>query len=129
MPPLACGVWSCAAADDRGDRHVLDLYRLLEQAMEEKTALAGAAAVEAERELVEVEVELVRPGGALVGAEQPTLEQRGDAMGAWHDHVRRVAAGGDAGGLMDETGGGEAAVAPTSDRCRRQRRARPRCRR
>ena len=40
-----------------------------EQPVEEETAVVGAAAVEAEAELVEVVVELLGADGALVGAE------------------------------------------------------------
>ena len=53
---------------------------VLEEAVEEETDVAGATAVEAERELVEVGVELVSLDGALVGAQQPSLQQGGDAM-------------------------------------------------
>ena len=42
--------------------------------------MVGAAAVEAEAELVEVEVELVWADGALMCAELPAFEQRGDAV-------------------------------------------------
>jgi hypothetical protein len=90
MTPLAL---SWAAADDRGERDVVDLHCLLEQAVEEEAALAGAAAIEAERVLVEVEVELAWSHCSLVRAEQPALEQRGDAVAARHDDVARVAAG------------------------------------
>jgi hypothetical protein len=34
---------------------------------------------------------------ALVGPEQPALEQAGDAVDLWHEDVRRIAAGGDVG--------------------------------
>src|SRR6266536_1374400 len=108
MTPLVC---SWAAAGDRGDGDVVDLHGLLEQAVEEEAALARAAAVEAEREFVEVEVELLRADRSLVGAEQPALEQRGNAVRARHHDVGRVAAGGDARRLMDEAGCGESAVA------------------
>ncbi len=49
---------------------MLELNGLLEQPVEEEAAVAGAAAVEAEGELVEVVVELLRADGALVGTEQ-----------------------------------------------------------
>jgi hypothetical protein len=76
-----------------------------------RPALARAATVEAEGEFVEVEVELLRADRSLVGAEQPALEQRGNAVGARHHDVSGVAAGGDARRLMDEAGCGESAVA------------------
>jgi len=47
----------------------------LEQAVEELAAVAGGAAVEAEHELVEVGVEVSLLDAALVGAEQPALQQ------------------------------------------------------
>jgi len=49
---------------------VVDLHRLLEQAAEEKAALARAAAVEGEGELVQVEVELLRADRSLVPSSQ-----------------------------------------------------------
>jgi hypothetical protein len=52
---------------------------LFEQPVEQQSAAAGRAAVQAERELVEVGVEALVADCALMGAEQPALEQRGDA--------------------------------------------------
>ncbi len=63
------------AADKVTDGDVFDLDRLLEQSVEDEAAVAGVAAVEAEGELVEVVVEMLAAGGALVGAEQPAFEQ------------------------------------------------------
>ena len=102
---------SSPAAGDRGDGDVIDLGRLLEQAVEEKPSLARAAPVEAEGELVEVEVELVRPGGALVGAEEPPLQQRRNAVDAGHRDVRRVAAGVETGRVVEIAVVAEPAVA------------------
>src|SRR6266498_5095293 len=48
---------------------------------------------------------------ALVRAEQPALQQRGNAVGARHDDMGRIAAGRNARLLMDEAGAGESAVA------------------
>src|SRR5712691_3512847 len=90
---------------------MIALDRLLEKPVEEEAALARTAAVEAEGELVEVEVELVRPGGALVGAEQPALEQRRDPVDAGHRDVRRVTAGGDAGLMVEKSRIAESAIA------------------
>ena len=61
--------------------------RALEQTVEEQPAMAGSAPVEAEGELVEVVVELGAADGALVGAEHPALEQRGDEV--YVRHARR----------------------------------------
>ena len=49
-----------AAAYKLADRDVIDLHRLLEQSVEDEAAVAGAAAVEAEGELVQVVVEVLR---------------------------------------------------------------------
>ncbi len=65
--------------------------RLLEQAVEQQAAVAGAAAVEAERELVQVVVELVVTDRALMGAQQSALEQARDAVNLGHRHVGGIA--------------------------------------
>ena len=79
ITPLCVGRrYDAAAAGDRGERDVVDLDGLLEQSVEEQAAVVGAATVEAEGVLVEVVVELLRADGALMGAEQPTLQERGD---------------------------------------------------
>jgi hypothetical protein len=67
--------------------------RALKQSIEEQSAMARAAPVEAKRELVEVVVELVVADRALVRAEQPALDQRSDAVDVRHDHVGGVAWG------------------------------------
>ena len=63
---------------------------MLEQSVEEQAATPGAASVEAEREFVEVGVEVLGSNGALVGAKQPALEQARDAMDARHQDVGRI---------------------------------------
>ena len=89
---LEVSSWAGAAADRGvGLGRVVD--GVLEEAVEEQADVAGAAAVEAERELVEVGVELVGLDGALVGAQQPSFEEGGDAMDGWHRDVRVVACG------------------------------------
>jgi hypothetical protein len=55
-----------------GGRRV-NVHRLLEQPVEEQAAVLRGAAVEAEGELVEVVVELLRPDGALMRAESQRL--------------------------------------------------------
>src|SRR5450755_744403 len=68
--PWASGAW----VDDQapvGDRFGED--RLFEEAVEQQAATSGAASVEAERELVEVRVEVVGSDGALVGAEAASV--------------------------------------------------------
>jgi hypothetical protein len=71
-----------------GDRVGRD--RLFKQALEEHSATPRVPAVETERELVGVCVEMLGADPALVGAEQPALEQARDAMHTWHHDVRRV---------------------------------------
>jgi len=73
------------------------LHGLFEEAVEQQASRSGGTAVEPEGVLVEVGVEVLAADRALVGAEQPPLQQRGDAVYARHDHVRRVAGGADAG--------------------------------
>ena len=68
-------VRSRPSSDDGVDWDGIDLDGLLEQAEEEEPAAAGAAAVEAEGELVQVVVEVARAHAAVVRAEQPALEQ------------------------------------------------------
>ena len=73
---------------------------LLGKAMEEQPAGAGAPAIEAEGELVEVVVEMPVLDAALMGSHQPSLEQRGNVMNAGHDHVGRIGTTADDGDSM-----------------------------
>ena len=82
---LCCPSWRLplarrrsGAAEELRQRCGLDLHGLLEEPVEEQAAVIRAATVEAERELVQVVIELLRANGALVGTEQPALQQRGD---------------------------------------------------
>ena len=50
-------------------------YRLLDEPIEEFAAAFGFAAVETEGELVQVVVQMFVAHGALMGAQQPALEQ------------------------------------------------------
>src|SRR5712692_8163881 len=50
--------------------------RLFQEALEELASGSGSSALEAERELVEVVLQMRETDGALVSAEQPALEQR-----------------------------------------------------
>ena len=69
---LEVSSWAGAAADRGvGLGRVVD--GVLEEAVEEQADVAGAAAVEAERELGGVGVERVGLDGALVGAQRPAL--------------------------------------------------------
>ena len=80
-------------AHDLRDRHVLDLDGLLQQPVEEHAAAVRVPAVEAKGELVEVEVELADADPAVVRAEEPALEQRGDAVNAGQVDVCGITAG------------------------------------
>ena len=64
--------------------------RLLEKPVEQQSATARAPSVEAEGELVEVGVEVLRADPALVGPEQPALEQPRDAVHARHQYMRGI---------------------------------------
>ena len=57
----------------------LDTHRLLDEQVKELPAMPRPSAVEAERELIEVIVEMRGSHGALVRSQQPPCEQR-------HDH-------------------------------------------
>ena len=61
--------------------------------MERQSSSIRAAAIEAERELVEVVVEMLALDAALMRAEQPAFQQRGDLVHARHDLVRGIGAG------------------------------------
>ena len=74
-------------------------------------SVVGAAAVEAEGELVQVVVELLWADGALMGTEQPALQERGDPVDARHRHVCGIAGGVEAVAIVREAGGGDAVVA------------------
>ena len=69
-----------------------------EDAVEDEPPAAGGAAVEAEHELVEVALQVRLVDRALVGAEQPSLGERGDPVHAGQQPGRVVAA--QAGGAL-----------------------------
>jgi hypothetical protein len=52
----------------------------LEHAVEDEAAAVGSASVEAEHELVEIALQVGLVDRALVGAEKPAPDQRGDPM-------------------------------------------------
>lgn len=92
-------------------RHGLEVGGLLRQAVEQQTAGARGAAVEAEGEFVEVVVEVALLDAALKRAHEPALEQRGDVMDARHEFVRRIGRAADHRNAMTVAGGLEAVVA------------------
>src|SRR5437660_8856002 len=77
-------LWSDNFAIGRGS----DLRRLLKQTVEKFAARGGSSTVESERELVEVVIQMVWADRSLVRPEQPPLQQRGDAVYAWHGSYR-----------------------------------------
>ena len=57
---------------------------LLKESTEDQPARTRSAAVEPEGELFQVGLQVAGIDRALVGAEDPPLEQASDAMNAWH---------------------------------------------
>ena len=68
---------------------------MLQKPEEEQAAAAGVAAIEAEGKFVQIGIQMRGCHRSLVGAEQPALEQRSNAMNPRQQHVRRIAAAGD----------------------------------
>src|SRR5450756_391015 len=73
-----CGRW-----------HVQDAA--VQDATEDEPTTAGAASVEAERELLQVGLQVGRSDRALMRAQDPALQKGGDAVHAGHRHVRGTA--------------------------------------
>ncbi len=76
------------------------IHGLLKQAVEEEAATSRSASVETERELIQVVVRMLRGRGALVGADNPTLEQADNQVNVGQGDVCRVATGPDADRLV-----------------------------
>lgn len=76
--------------------HLLGVDRPLHEPPEARPG-TPVVAVEAPRELVQVEVEVLSRGGALVGPVEPALEQRGNPV-----DVRKTAVSWDSGALQVE---------------------------
>src|SRR5712692_7381843 len=88
-------------ADDLLVGERFDTNGVLEQAPEEQTTMARTPAVEAESELVQVVIDVVEAGGALMRSEQPALEQGDDQMNARQQlGGRRLAATAEDDGLV-----------------------------
>ena len=62
-------------------------HGLLEEPVEQQPALPNVPPVEPEGELVEVGLQMPRVDRALVGAQQPALEQAGHPVHPGHGHV------------------------------------------
>src|SRR3989338_1830107 len=74
-------------------RHGLDRHGLLDQPVEELAAPLGGAAVEPERELVQIIVQVRRTDRPLMGAQEPAFQQGDHAIGAGQQvlpHHRRL---------------------------------------
>ena len=73
------GAWG-GVRDEALEGAWLAVHCLRKQSLEQQAAVSGVASVEAKDELVEVARQVVGVDRSLRGAEQPALEQRGDAM-------------------------------------------------
>ena len=78
-----CGSHGLRSANQAPVGYRVDSDGLLEQPVEEQTSVARCPAVETKRELVEVVGQVRSFWPALMGAEQPSLEERRDAMDTW----------------------------------------------
>lgn len=85
-------------------RYRLYLHRVFKEAPEKKTSELRFAPVETEGELVEVCLKVIRFYGALMGPEQPPLEETGDAVNSRQGDMGWVA------GPSDYMGGVEVVV-------------------
>ena len=66
-----------------GKGHRLHLNRLLSQSIEQFAPRSRLAPIEPEGEFVEIVVQVLLTNRALVGSQQPTLEQRDYPMNPW----------------------------------------------
>src|SRR5438128_431659 len=69
--------------DETAVRRWLYGHGLLREPKKQEPAVSGGPPVEAECELVQVVVQMCRAHSTLMGPEQPTLEQRDDAVHPW----------------------------------------------
>ena len=60
---------------------------MLQKSIEEQTPAAGVTTIESEGEFVEIGVQMRSCDRSLMGAKQPTFEQRSDAMDSRHGNV------------------------------------------
>ena len=73
----------CGTFDERFVRNRADGDGLFKEPVEEFTSAARFTPVEPEREFIQIGVQMLRAHSALVGSEQPELEQRDRQMNAW----------------------------------------------
>jgi hypothetical protein len=76
--------------------HGFQLHGLLEKTVKQEAASLGSAAVETEREFVEVVVELGGMDSPMVNSQPPPIEETGNAVNTRHNDMGWVAAGGNA---------------------------------
>src|SRR5271166_5165781 len=86
--------------DNRIVRRGLDRNRLLGEPVEQQPASIRASPVEPKSEFVEVVIEVLLLDAALVSAEKPPLEKRGDSVNPRHDFVGWIQTVADDGDLV-----------------------------
>ncbi len=102
--------------------HGLQLHRLLEESIEQEAASFRSAAIEAERELVQIVIKLGGANSPMVNTQPPPIKETGYPMNLGHDNVGWVAAGGNVLRLVYEADSRETVVgspAIGSNRCSR----------
>lgn len=87
--------------DEGPVRYRLNLHRVFKEASKKETPELRLAPVETEGELVEVRLKVIRLYGALMGSEQPPLEEAGDAVNSRQGDMGWVARSGDHRGPVD----------------------------
>src|SRR5712691_1544201 len=85
--PRCCGSPCVRAADQAPIGHRVYGDGLLDQAMEEQAPVPRAATVETKGELVKVVGQVRSLWPALMGTEQPSLQEGGHAVDAWQQCV------------------------------------------
>src|SRR6266851_2776619 len=106
--PRCCGSRGVRAADQAPIGHRGYRDGLLDQAMEEQAPVPRGATVEAKGELVKVVGQVRSLGPALVGPEQPALQEGGHAVDAWQQGVGGLTAAADHVTLVEVAGGDDA---------------------
>ena len=92
--PIRLWSWLCGGFSSKRAIGVgISGHSALQESVEEQATVAGVTSVEAERELVQVVVELVVTDGSLVRPEDPALDERGDEVHVRQHHVSGIAAG------------------------------------
>ena len=98
------------------------MHCLLEESIEQEAARFRSAAIEAERELVQIVIKLGGANSPMVNAQPPPIKEACHPMDLGHDNVGRVTAGGNVLRLVFEADSRETVVgspAIGSNRCSR----------